>query len=409
MTGGKPLTIVLISDTAHHIGGQTKVTFDSAIGLKRAGHRPIVYSAVGPADPTLIAAGVEVVILGQHGMHDDPNRLAAAVRGLWNAEARSALVAFLADLPAETIVHCHAWTKGFSAAIASAIRASGRPAVYTLHDYFLFCPNGAFFDFPANRICRREPMSLACWSAQCDSRSYAHKLWRCVRQVVSNHVAEMATAFSDYICISAFQHEAIGHRLPKGAHLHRLSNPIEATDLGAKPDAATGDIVFVGRLSPEKGALVFAEAARKAGIVPVFVGDGPIAGEIAARFPEAKLLGWADPATVRARMRDARALVFPSLWFEGQPLTVMEAKAMGTPVIVSDACAGREEIVDGESGLWFSSGDVDDLARALKAVTDDDLVHRLALGAYESFWREPRDLARHVAGLEAIYREMLAR
>ena len=87
---------------------------------------------------------------------------------------------------------------------------------------------------------------------------------------------------------------------------------------------------------------MFAEAARKIGMIPTYVGDGPIAHEIAARYPEARMLGWMDPAGVHRAMRAARALVFPSLWFEGQPLTVMEAKGLGVPVIVSDACAGRE-------------------------------------------------------------------
>ncbi len=136
--------------------------------------------------------------------------------------------------------------------------------------------------------------------------------------------------------------------------------------MGPKPDPASGDIIFVGRLSPEKGAFVYAEAARRAKLRPTFVGDGPIAGEIARRYPEARLLGWQDAEGVRSAMRAARALVFPSLWYEGQPLTVLEAKGLGVPVIVSDACAGREEVEDGVTGLWFKSQDVGDLTRALE-------------------------------------------
>ena len=65
-------------------------------------------------------------------------------------------------------------------------------------------------------------------------------------------------------------------------------------------------------------------------------------------------------------MRAARTLVFPSLWYEGLGLTALEAKAMGTPVIVSDICAAREQIADGAEGLWFRSGDAASLAGALE-------------------------------------------
>ena len=88
---------------------------------------------------------------------------------------------------------------------------------------------------------------------------------------------------------------------------------------------------------------------------------------------------------------------------------MLEAKGLGTPVIVADGCAGREEIEDGVSGLWFKSGDAEDLARTLDRISDDGLVNRLAHGAYTSFWSKPPTLARHIEAITAIYEEMIAR
>jgi glycosyltransferase involved in cell wall biosynthesis len=95
-------------------------------------------------------------------------------------------------------------------------------------------------------------------------------------------------------------------------------------------------------------------------------------------------------------IRAARALVFPWLWYEGQPLTVLEGKGLGTPVIVADRCAGREEIEDGVSGLWFTAADADSLAEAINAIRDDALVVRLSAAAYTNFWSDPPTLQRHV-------------
>jgi glycosyltransferase involved in cell wall biosynthesis len=406
----EPLTIVLCLDHAFVSGGQAKVAFDSAIGLKQAGHRPIVFAAAGPIDEALVEAGVEVVCLGQSDLLGNPSRVAAAIQGTWNRRAADELRRLLSRLPLErTIVHVHGWAKALSPSIGVPIARSGLPAVYTIHEYFLFCPNGGFYNYQRHHACPLEPLSAACWATHCDSRNFGRKLWRNARLTVARDLVHLPEIFSDYIAISRFQTDVIGRRLPVGSRVHLVSNPVDVPDLGPKKAPGQGDVIFVGRISAEKGPLLFAEAARRAGILPVFVGDGPAAAELSAKYPEARLLGWQQGDAVREVMRAARALVFPSLWYEGQPLTVLEAKGLGTPVIVSDGCAGREEIEDGVSGLWFRGGDVSDLAGALERIREDALIRRLSASAYASFWSDPPTRARHLERITAVYYGMLAR
>jgi glycosyltransferase involved in cell wall biosynthesis len=404
------LTIVICVDHAMINGGQAKVAVDSAIGLKRHGHRPIFFAAAGPAAPELEAAGVEVVCLDQPDLLGNPSRVAAAVQGTWNFKAVAALGKLLENLPrATTIVHVHGWAKALSPAIAKPIRASRLPAVYTTHEYFLFCPNGGFYNYQQGHACGLEPLSFQCWMTHCDSRTYSRKLWRNARLTMAQKVARLPDVFPDYIAFSTFQKEIIGKRLPPGSRLHLVGNPVEAENLGPKTDPASGDVIFVGRISMEKGPFLFARAARALGMTPTFVGDGPVAAELKAAFPEANMLGWQKPDAVHAAMRAARALVFPSLWYEGQPLTVLEAKALGTPVIVSDGCAGRVEVEDGVTGLWFKGGDADDLARALALTKDDELIKKFSAASYASYWADPPTLDRHIERLTAVYRGILER
>ncbi len=404
----QPLTIVIIFDHASITGGQAKVAFDSAVGLKRHGHRPIVFAAAGPVSPQLVEAGIETVCLDQSDLVGNPSRLAAAAQGIWNIGAAKALDALLARLPRDnTIVHVHGWAKALSPSIAGPIARSKLPALYTIHEYFQFCPNGGFYNYQDDHVCTLTPLSTACWTTNCDSRNYARKIWRNVRLTAAKHIAHLPDVFSDYIAISRFQRAIVAPLVPPAARLHDVSNPIAIPNLGPKTDPCAGEVIFVGRLSPEKGAFVYAEAARRAGMIPTYVGDGPIAGELAARYPEARLLGWTDPAGVQRAMRAARALVFPSLWYEGQPLTVLEAKGLGVPVIVSDACAGREEVVDGVTGLWFKSGDADDLALALQVTRDDAAVAAMSLAATRAYWANPPTLEAHIAKILAVYRGTL--
>lgn len=402
-----PLTIVLVLDHAAVTGGQARVAFDSAIGLKRQGHRPIVFAAAGPIAPELESEGIRTICLGQHDLIGHRSIVAAAAQGLWNASAAKALETLLSTLPRDsTVIHVHGWAKALSPAIAGPIARSGLPATYTLHEYSLMCPNGGFFNYRTEEPCGLKPLSAACWATNCDSRSYSRKLWRAARNLIMERIAHLPECFSDIVAISQFQLDAIGQHLPKAARLHLISNPIGVAPLGPKQKGARGPLTFVGRISPEKGPFLFAEAARQAGVEALFVGDGPLRDELARRYPEVRITGWQGPEEVQRALREAGALVFPSIWYEGQPLTVLEAKALGTPIIVSDGCAGRDCVEDGVSGFWFGRNDVEDLVHALRRYQAAD-VDALSRAAYDSYWAAPATLDRHVAAITSLYRGLL--
>lgn len=400
------MKIILVLDHAHINGGQAKVAIESALGLADRGHAVTVFAAVAPVDPRFAERGVEVICLDQPDIASATSRMAFAAQALWNRRAETELAALLARSP-DALVHVHAFAKALSPSVFRAVARSGLPAVYTSHEFFLVCPNGGFYDYPAAAICHRVPMSLACVTHNCDMRSYPRKVLRVVRHALLDHVARWPEAVRDVILLSDLQADVAGPYLAD-VTLHRLDNPISVPDLGPKPNLPDR-IVYVGRLSTEKGADLFAEAARRAGVRPLFVGDGPEAGALKARYPEAEFLGWRDPAEVIAIIREARALVFPSVWYETHGLTVYEALALGTPVIVSDACAGREGVVDGETGFWFPSGDADGLADRIRRLADDGLARRMGAAAYARYWARPLTLERHVDGLMGIYAAVRAR
>ncbi|MCK2054325.1 glycosyltransferase family 4 protein [Methylobacterium sp. 37f] len=395
--------VVLVVDHAYINGGQAKVALDAGLGLRARGHRVTVFAAVGPADPRLEAAGIRVVCLGQDDVGTTTNKFAFAAQAIWNRPAARRLAAELQGLdPHDTVVHVHAFAKALSPSIGRSLAASGLALLYTMHEFFLVCPNGGFYEYPAARICQRTPMSPGCLTTNCDARSYPRKLLRVVRHLALEHLAGMKALFPHIVTISALQERVIAPHLPPATRFHRVDNPIAVAQAPLRT-GPPGACLFVGRISTEKGAPIFAEAARRAGIRPVFVGDGPARAELEARYPEAVMLGWRDEAGVQALMRQARALVFPSVWYEGQPLTVYEALACGAPVVVSDACAGREAVEDGETGFWFRSGDPDSLAAHLVRLSDDSLAERMSRAAYERYWAAPLTPDAHLDRLGQVY------
>jgi glycosyltransferase involved in cell wall biosynthesis len=399
--------IVLVADHAAINGGQAKVAIESALGLAARGHRVSLFAAVGPVDPRLEPAGIRVVCLDQDDVTTARSKLAFAAQAIWNVPAARALAAELAACdPRDTLVHVHAFAKALSPAIGPALRASGLPCLYTMHEFFLVCPTGGFYAYPEQSICHRVPMSASCILAKCDARSYPRKVARMIRHAGLAHVARLPKLFSHIVTISDLQESVVMPLMPNGTVFHRVDNPIAVAQAPVH-EGPPGDFLFVGRISTEKGAPIFAEAARRAGVRALFVGDGSERADLAARYPEAVMLGWRDPAAVQALMRQARALVFPSVWYEGQPLTVYEALACGTPVVVSDACAGREAVVDGETGFWFRSGDPDALAAHLRRLSDDALAARMGRAAHGRYWTAPLTPDVHLDRLTGIYETVM--
>jgi len=167
---------------------------------------------------------------------------------------------------------------------------------------------------------------------------------------------------------------------------------VELSSMPKRPQKIEGSrlrIVTVGRLSPEKGQSGLLRAFRKvvdtgADAELRLVGDGP--GERALRA-QVKELGLDDRVHLAGRLPEQGALeeiaaadVFVlSSFMEGLPVVLMEALALGVPV-VAPTVAGIPELVEaGESGLLFSPGDWHGLAvRLERLLIDPSLRDRLA-------------------------------
>ncbi len=168
---------------------------------------------------------------------------------------------------------------------------------------------------------------------------------------------------------------------------------VDADFIERRPDPVPDEprLVCVGRLGEQKGHLVLLEAAarlRDDG-VPfhlVLAGEGPLRGEVEEAIEAAslgdrvELTGWVDNARVRTEIDKARALVLPS-FAEGLPVAIMEALALGRPV-VSTTVAGIPELVDDHCGWLVPAGSVDQLVTALRQVLSASPEHLTEMGEH---------------------------
>jgi glycosyltransferase involved in cell wall biosynthesis len=144
------------------------------------------------------------------------------------------------------------------------------------------------------------------------------------------------------------------------------------------PDFGTGDSIrndeflFVGRLVEEKGIEVLLKATRILDFKLTIIGDGPlrkIVSDAALANPNINYIGYQDKISVARHLKRCKALIFPSIWYEGFPLTILEAFSTSTLVIASRLGAMAEIIQDRVNGLLFDAGD--ELALANKIVEVD--------------------------------------
>ncbi|MEA2701273.1 MAG: colanic acid/amylovoran biosynthesis glycosyltransferase [Myxococcales bacterium] len=163
-------------------------------------------------------------------------------------------------------------------------------------------------------------------------------------------------------------------------HLVRCGLDSAFLDAVVTPVPDTPRLVCVGRISAQKGQIILIEAAARLAAegVPfelVFVGDGEMRADVekaiaAHRLGErVRITGWAAGETVRSEIVAARAFVLPS-FSEGLPVAIMEAYALGRPV-VSTYVAGIPELIEpGRNGWLVPAGSVDHLVQALREVLE---------------------------------------
>ncbi|PTU32928.1 hypothetical protein CJD38_02105 [Stenotrophobium rhamnosiphilum] len=401
------LNIIVANDSCEVDGGAALVALEDAQALARKGHRVIFFSACGT--PPVNQTGIEWISLGQRTILDEPNRLKAAVNGLWNASAANALGALLTQLPKEsTIVHLHGWSKALSGSVVSMVHRKGFRLVCTLHDYFSVCPNGGLYDYPTRRVCTRQPMSMSCVSRNCDSRRYAHKVWRVVRQFIWRYGAGIPRKFDLMIAVSKFSAEKIASHA-KGSSIEVVDNLPTLQQSALQSMEQRSAVVYAGRIAAEKGVDLYLEACRIAQIPAEVWGDGPLLPELRQQWPDANFSGWLPKAELTKRLQKAQALVLPSLWYENSPMIIAEAAAAGVPVIVSDHGAPATLVEDGVTGLHFRAGDAADLAEKVAQLhKDPQYAHVMGQTAYKRFWMD-YDARAHgrIEQIEACYQKLL--
>lgn len=297
--------------------------------------------------------------------------LAAAGLFLTTNWSRSAARRLKAELAATQpdLVHFHNVFPLISPAAFPAAARSGAAVVQTLHNYRLVCPNASLYR--DGHVCEDCLGKRVAWPA------LLHACYRNSRAQTSAVVSMLALhrarkTWQKDVDLLIAPSQFLRDKLIQGGipedRIRVRPNLVEA--LPEAPEGTRDGFLFVGRLTANKGLETLMKAWVGSDMPALRIaGSGDLAStveEFARRHPSVEYLGALSRDQVLHQMQRSTALLFPSLWFENQPLTILEAFASGLPVIASRLGAMPELIREGQTGLLFAPDDGDDLAARVR-------------------------------------------
>ncbi len=328
--------------------------------------------AVLEAEAQLLAERGHVVIRYQRDNDELRNgggfsSLRAGFEAVWASRSYREVKALIAEEKPD-VAHFHNTLAVISPAAYYACAEAGVPVVQTLHNYRLVCPSATLMR--DGRVCE------ACLGRSVAWPGVVHACYRDSRAATAAVTGLLAVHHAMgtwrqkvdvYVALTEFaRRKFVEGGLPE----QRIA--VKPNFLVRDPGARRGHgecALYVGRLAEEKGPQVLLKAwARLGGHVPLKIaGDGPLREELgrqvgAMGVTEAELLGLMSSEEIAGLLHGARFLVFPSVWYEGFPMTIAEAFACGVPVIASRLGSMAEIVADGKTGLHFTAGDEADLA-----------------------------------------------
>ncbi len=336
-------------------------------------------------------------------------KLRLASKVLYSWEARSKLDGLLTRFRPH-VAHVHSVYHHLSPAILPVLKRHHVPVVLTAHDYKLACPAYKMFDERA--VCEdcRGGSVLPLIRKRCVHGSVAISSLVAFEAVLHRYLGSYANTVARIACPSGFLLEKL---VEWGWSRERVAHVPNFVDLDAwNPDFTPGRyFLYFGRLAPEKGLHTLVRAAAIAKCPIKIVGWGQLRGELEALAQRldapVEFAGRAPPESLAALIRNARAVVVPSEWYENASLAALEAFACGKPVIASRIGGNPELVLPGLNGWLFDPGNHVELAERMRQVS------LLPAATVETLGRAARDRVRteHSPGryfnaMMALYRTL---
>jgi len=364
---------ILFANNYYYLrGGSERVLFDEIDSLEQSGHEIVPFSRIHVQNSKTVYDNFFLPVVNFESM-GGIGKARAAVEVVYSRRMKRTFGALL-DHEKPDLVHGHNIYSGLTYSIVDAAKSRAIPFVLTLHDLKLACPT--YLMLNRGKICER-----------CGTGSFWNcAVQRCHKESLAASVVNTAEAYfnkifrkydwiSRFLCPSRFLLEKIATAgIPREKLVH-LPNALDPA--AYEPNCAKGGyVLFVGRLSKEKGVLTLLKSFKDLNVPLRIVGTGAMEAECREfadlhGMSHVTFEGYCQGEKLKDLFHQAAFLVVPSECYENAPMSILEAFAYGKPVVGSNLGGTPELVLPDETGLLFEAGNAEILAGVISALWGD--------------------------------------
>lgn len=379
------MKVLLSNKFYYRRGGDCVCTINLEELLKQNGHEVAIFAMQHPDNlKTLWSKYFPSEVKFQLGA----GMLEALLRPFGTNEVKRKFTALLNDFHPD-IVHLNNIHSQLSPVIAEIAHQKGIKVVWTLHDYKLLCPR---YDCLRNgetpcKACFLDKHKVLEYKCMKNSRLASYLSYR---EAATWNRERLETCTDYFICPSRFMAEKMRQGGFDSKKLKTVCNFVD-TEKCYRDDYAKREnyYCFMGRLSYEKGIRTLIEAANGLPYKLVVVGGGPLEEELKAMAGnDIEFVGFKQWNGIKDLVGKARFTVIPSEWYENNPLSVIEAQCLGTPVLGARIGGIPELIEEGITGMTFESRNKEDLRMKIESMMqqsfDYEAIARKSQGWYNA-------------------------
>lgn len=369
------MKILLVNKFFYLKGGSERVFLEEADLLKRNGHQVAFFSMFDKRNLSCPQSKYFI----NHIDYETPvknikQKMSQSLKMLYSFEAKEKVEELLNDYQID-ITHLHNIYHQISPSILDVFVKYKIPTAMTLHDYKLVCPSYSML--ADGKPCEKCKTGKYFWCLlkKCTKGSYAKSLLNVVEMYLHHKILHIYDKIDVFISPSMFLKKKLKEMGFKKEIVH-LPNFINAKDYLPKYSFDEKIICYFGRLSEEKGLFTLLNAVKGIDVKLKIIGDGPIKENLKFKVRSEKLdnvdfLGYKSGRELKNEIRSSTTVVLPSEWYENNPKTVLEAFALGKPVIGARVGGIPELVKDGRTGLTFERGNSDDLRSKIESLLKD--------------------------------------
>ncbi len=266
----------------------------------------------------------------------------------------------------------------FSLSLLKVLKQKGVPVLKRLENYKFLCLNGLFLknNFQVCESCKQGNFLPGIFR-RCYQRSFFNSLGIALSEFIHRWKKTALRNTTHFLASSQFVKSKFVDADFPAAMISVFPNFLDFEPLTA-PVAAEDYVVYIGRLSQEKGLFTLLKAMRTMPELTLHIlGNGPLEDDL-KKFVAMNQMnhvifhGFVDGLAKQEILQKALFLIFPSECYESFGYAVIESYACGVPVLASDLGGARELVKNGATGALFTPGDPDSLRHEIALLRLND-------------------------------------